>query len=421
MIRSFRLTAAVWAAVGLVALFVGVAPVAAHEPGMSAVLLSVDDHQVDATLQLPLDRLEIAVRLPLTEAPDAVVGTYGDTLASYIADHMSVTGDDGDTWAVMIDSIEVAAIDGIDHLMVDVTMSPPSGVVGGFTLSYDVILDYLLSHEIVVAAGPAGGERSVLGTLSHATQQIHVDGASPSSGMGAMINLGFIHVLDGADHLLFLIVLLLPAPLVLSPQKRWIRSSNLPRTVWRVLQVATAFTIGHSLTLAASAFGWVTAPSGPVEVLVALSIAVGAIHAIRPLANRGEAAIAGSFGLIHGLAFAGILDNYGLSSGASISTLLGFNFGVELAQIVTVVLVVPSLYVLSQGAHYVAVRVGGATIALAAASGWLVERLGVASNPLSGLERLAIEHRLAVVILLAALAGTQHVATIRTRTPAMAS
>ncbi len=151
-------------------------PAAAHEPGTSAVLLTADESLVEAELQLPLDRLEIAVDLPLTEQPDTVVSTYGDTLATYIGDHMAVTGDDGTDWAVRLGQLRVEPIDGIDHLTTTATIEPFGQTVGGFTLTYDVILDYLLSHEIVVSAGPLD-DQTVVGLLSHATDEVHVDRA----------------------------------------------------------------------------------------------------------------------------------------------------------------------------------------------------------------------------------------------------
>ncbi len=96
---------------------------------------------------------------------------------------------------------------------------------------------------------------------------------------------------------------------------------------------------------------------------------------MRPLAVRGEAIIALGFGLVHGLAFAGILADLGLSGTTSLVALLAFTVGIELAQLTCVALVFPSLYLLSRTPLYPAVRVAGATFALAAATGWGLVRL----------------------------------------------
>ena len=108
---------------------------------------------------------------------------------------------------------------------------------------------------------------------------------------------------------------------------------------------------------------------------------------------------------MHGLAFAGILTDLGLDGSASVLALLAFNVGVELAQLVTVALLFPSLYLLSRTRAYPVVRVALAGVALAAATGWALDRLGVLANPLAGVEEAAIGHPWVVVVGLALLAG----------------
>jgi hypothetical protein len=142
----------------------------------------------------------------------------------------------------------------------------------------------------------------------------------------------------------------------------------------------TAFTIGHSLTLALAAFGVVQLPSRPVEVLIAFSILVSAIHAIRPLFPGREAVIAAFFGLIHGLAFASALGNLGFSSWYRFVSLLGFNLGIETMQLTVVAVTLPSLLLLSRTRTYALLRIGGAGFAGTAALGWIWERSLNAGN-----------------------------------------
>jgi hypothetical protein len=219
-----------------------------------------------------------------------------------------------------------------------------------------------------------------------------------------MMSRGFEHVLDGADHLLFLLVLLLPASLV-ATAGRWHPSDSGRRALQRVALVATAFTVGHSITLIASALGWITLPSGPVEILVAVSVAVAAVHVLRPFAVRGEEAIAGVFGLVHGLAFSGLLDDLGLGRSTSLASLLGFNLGIEAAQLVVISVTFPALWFLSQTPAYRAVRVVGASVALVASGAWIVERLDVAANPFSSIENATVDHLGLIGMLLATVAG----------------
>ncbi len=413
--RSARLVAALATAVSVV---VGAAsaPVSAHEPAVSAVLLTVGDDSVDMALQLPLESLELAVELPLTRQPDRVVDTYGALLETYVADHIVVTGDDGAVWSIDVGELLVDDIDGVEHLVTTVEALPSSGRVIGFTMTYDVILERVLSHEIVVGAGELD-QREVVGVLNHVTDEVHIDVAGPlSSPFGSMVALGFEHVLDGADHILFLFVLLLPAPLAMTARRRWGGPAPLRSALWKVIQVSTAFTIGHSVTLVASALGWISAPTRAVEVLVAISIGVGAVHVVRPIVRHGEAFIAGGFGLIHGLAFAGILDTYGFDASASVASLFGFNLGVEFAQLAVIAVSFPSLYLLSRCRWYPTFRVVGAAVALAATTGWVVERIGITSNPFAPVEDWAIGHRL---VLVAALAVSAAVASLPWRSSAV--
>jgi hypothetical protein len=114
---------------------------------------------------------------------------------------------------------------------------------------------------------------------------------------------------EGTDHVLLL--LLLPSPLT-AIGKRWAGITGGRSSLIRTLKIVTAFTIGHSSTLALAAFGLLHVPSRPIEVLIAISILVSAIHALRPMFPGKEARIATFFGLIHGLAFASRLGALGL-------------------------------------------------------------------------------------------------------------
>ncbi|MBE9637335.1 HupE/UreJ family protein [Salipiger mangrovisoli] len=142
------------------------------------------------------------------------------------------------------------------------------------------------------------------------------------------VSLGVTHILEGADHLLFVFALLL---LVRQPR----------RLLWAI----TAFTLAHSLTLAAATLGWLRLPSAPVEVVVALSIVFLAYELALPperrdpVAERFPALVSFGFGLIHGLGFAGALREIGLPQADIPLALLSFNIGVELGQLMFIALV----------------------------------------------------------------------------------
>jgi HupE / UreJ protein len=209
------------------------------------------------------------------------------------------------------------------------------------------------------------------------------------SGFTGAFYLGVRHIAGGTDHLLFLLTLLLPAPL-LALAGRWKGRATVHHSLMHILGIVTAFTAGHSLTLALSGFGLVHLPSRPVEVLIAVSILVSAIHAIRPLFPGREAVIAASFGLIHGLAFAAALNELGFTGWYRLISLLGFNLGIEAMQLAVVAITLPALLLLSRTSFYSAFRLAGAAAACAASCAWIVERVLDRPNALAdAVEKLA--------------------------------
>ena len=134
--------------------------------------------------------------------------------------------------------------------------------------------------------------------------------------------LGLQHILLGIDHLLFVVALLL-----------------LIRDRWMLVKTITAFTVGHSITLAAAALGWAQAPQTPVEAVVALSIVFVAAEVCRQhrtgpdLTIRFPWIMAFAFGLLHGFGFGGALKEIGLPQSDVPLALLTFNLGVEAGQL----------------------------------------------------------------------------------------
>ena len=192
--------------------------------------------------------------------------------------------------------------------------------------------------------------------------------------MGSLFRLGMRHIAEGTDHLLFLLVLLLPA-LLIALRSRWGAFAGIRESVTQILRVVTAFTVGHSITLASVAFGVAVAPSRPIEVLIAVSILVSSIHALRPVFPGREAFIAAFFGLIHGLAFAATLGHLGLDRWLRVANIFAFNAGIEAMQLIVVAATMPSLVLLSRTRGYSFVRITGALFAGLAAIGWIAERL----------------------------------------------
>ncbi len=223
-------------------------------------------------------------------------------------------------------------------------------------------------------------------------------------GFNGMFRLGIRHISEGTDHLLFLLALLLPAPL-LAVGPHWEGFAGVRPSLLQILKVVTAFTVGHSITLALAALGLVHVPSRPIEVLIAVSILVSAAHALRPIFPGRESVIAAFFGLIHGLAFASTLNQLGLGRWERVGGLLGFNLGIETMQLMVVVATLPSLLLLSRTPAYAVLRIGGAVFAGIASLGWIAERLLNVPNPVDVIVGAVAYHSalIAAVLFLASL------------------
>ncbi len=148
--------------------------------------------------------------------------------------------------------------------------------------------------------------------------------------------IGLIHISEGADHLLFLLALTL-----------------LIASFGQLIASVTAFTVAHSATLALATFEVIKLPAPPIEALIALSIVFLAAELVRANSGQSKKArmapwqMAGFFGLLHGLGFAGALADIGLPSSQIPLALLMFNLGVEVGQLVFVAVVFASLSLLA--------------------------------------------------------------------------
>lgn len=176
--------------------------------------------------------------------------------------------------------------------------------------------------DVLVSVNLANG-RSIERVLSPRDSSFTLDLRSHSAPAArGYLRLGIVHILTGTDHLLFVFGLLL-----------------LVGGSWNLVRTITAFTVAHSITLAATALGWVHVRSSVVEALVALSIVILAVELFRKargergLTSRYPWVIAFAFGLLHGCAFAGALAEVGLPQQNVPLALFLFNVGVEIGQL----------------------------------------------------------------------------------------
>jgi hydrogenase/urease accessory protein HupE len=176
---------------------------------------------------------------------------------------------------------------------------------------------------------------------------------------------GIEHILFGFDHLLFVAALMLIV-------RRW----------GMLLKTVTAFTVAHSITLTCATLGWLTLPSGPVEIMIAFSIMLVGAEIVRmerggkSLAIEWPWIVAFFFGLLHGFGFAGALADFGLPQGDIPLALFSFNVGVELGQLMFIAVLLLAVYLVRRVVDIPRQAVVASAYAIGiVAAFWSVERL----------------------------------------------
>jgi HupE / UreJ protein len=238
----------------------------------------------------------------------------------------------------------------------------PGSPTGSYRVEYAVFApsDGVVDDHANLVDYALGGERG----------QVVLDGGNPGfvagerslwSSLSRFVALGFEHILGGADHVLFVVALLLGA-----------------RSFGSVAKVVSMFTLAHSVTLALAVLGWVNLPAGIVEPLIALSIAYVAAENLLGRDggdSRHRLAVVFGFGLLHGLGFAGSLQFNDEVSWGLAGSLAGFNLGIELGQGLLVLLIFPVLALTRRFRWSVPVRLGAAGIVAIFGLFWFVERM----------------------------------------------
>lgn len=244
---------------------------------------------------------------------------------------------------------------------------PPAGA--GLDVHVPILNSLARGHRQHLTLRDDAGEllqHSLLVDREAATIRVQALAPSAWHSLGVYLWEGVWHIWIGLDHILFLVILLLPAVLVYR------------RPGWRasdIFKIVTAFAIAHSITLALAVLELIRLPEQLVESAIALSVLLTAVNNIRPVLPFSPTVLAFFFGLVHGLGFANVLLDLTLPSEALAISLLGFNLGVEAGQIAIVALLVPIAFILRHHQVYQSwVLKGGSTMVAFVAVAWFVER-----------------------------------------------
>ena len=368
------------------ALLLGLASVAsAHTGDQTYLYLDITQSSLTGRVEAPIPDVRSVLGLSEDLGNQAVIDGHADEIIDYLADHM-VFGADGQVWEASFDEPSVffseADEEDDNYLVAPFTVAVGDTVPRSFDLRFDPFVDEVegRSSLLLIANDYDGGViengwESLTAFDAGSREQV-IDLGEPSwfKNLMASIKQGVNHIQTGPDHILFVLVLLLPAVLVFD--QRWWPTSGFVSSLWRVLKIVTMFTIAHSITFTLAGLDLLPLPpSKLVEFIIALSIAAAALHNIRPVFPNREWALSFAFGLFHGMGFASLVEGLDVSRNTQLISLLGRNIGIEIGQAVVVLLLFPALYLLRRTRFFRPFFVGASVVMSVIALVWMIERL----------------------------------------------
>ncbi|WP_394190219.1 HupE/UreJ family protein [Pseudoalteromonas atlantica] len=237
-------------------------------------------------------------------------------------------------------------------------------------LTYSAFFDIDANHKAITTVN----SQTRVMSADEATQAFDFTSTSYLATFKQYVYQGILHIWMGLDHILFLIALLLTCVLVRKDNK-WqgidSKMAIFKHTAW----IVTAFTLAHSITLTATAIDLLSANSRWVELGIAISVLFAALNNVWPVIIRlGWVTFA--FGLLHGMGFASVLGELGLSSKYQLLSVLAFNLGVEIGQLAILVVALPVLIWARNHCWYQKwVMPAGSLIIAVIAVQWSIERV----------------------------------------------
>lgn len=348
----------------------------AHRPSDAYLNLSVSQNSLQGQWEIALRDLDHAIGLDRDldgEITWGEVRSQHDAIAAYALARLQIkASSDLCNTEIQEHLFAKRSDEGYAVLRFDAHCKRP---VDRLSVAYDLLFDLDPLHRGLVQIESDGISHSAIFSPEQRNWSLDLTANDVWHQFQTYLKEGVWHIWIGFDHILFLLLLLLPAA------QRAIKASWQPRDRLRevfmeVVKVVTAFSLAHSLTLGLSAAGWIDLPSRVVEPAIAATIIFTAFNNIYPVFTQRLWALAFGFGLIHGVGFAAVLQDLDLPVGAFLLSLLSFNLGVELGQLVIVAIVLPVIFAFRAAPKYprYVIRFGSLLIALVATV-WLVERV----------------------------------------------
>jgi hydrogenase/urease accessory protein HupE len=335
----------------------------AHDPGLSSLSLQLDENRLVAVATFaPADLTWIE---PIDEDGDGVLSNAEFQRRQHRLNSLAAEVIEIRAGGLKLEPVSATAhrleLPGNDNIQFEVKFEE-------FTANRFEVISALLprlpmGHRQLLTTTGRSGLQDRLISAGDPSVSLEIDrlreGSRPWQTGSGFVLLGIEHILTGYDHLLFLMGLLVVS--------------------WKLLpaiRIITAFTVAHSLTLALAALGLVRLPAELVEPLIAITVIYVGVQNLTAPRPGHRWFLTFAFGLVHGLGFAGVLEELLVGrTGGIVIPLISFNLGVELGQLAVAALFLPVLNLLShRPSWFRCSTVGASSLLVMVGSFWLWER-----------------------------------------------
>ncbi|PUE62716.1 hypothetical protein B9Z45_02580 [Limnohabitans sp. 2KL-17] len=357
----------------------------AHSSSNSYLTLSADAKQL--TLRADIHLRDIDLIFDLDSNRDGQI-TWGETqgrsaqLNTWLAQGIQLS-ESGQICALGVPDLQASQHADGSYLSAQWAASCPGLTKvssAELSLRYGLIFAQDKLHRGLLKVDFPGYQSSALLSPERPEAEISQADSSALKVFGRYVVEGVWHIWIGIDHILFLLSLLVLAPLQPSRQRvtQWQAAAQARPVVLDVLAVVTAFTVAHSITLGLSILKWLEPSADLIEPAIALSVVLAALNNLFGWSALKRWRLAFVFGLVHGFGFANVLLDLGLPTSALAAALGGFNVGVELGQLAIVLAFLPLAWWLRSTRFYRWVVVAGGSLAIVVLGlFWTLERTGL--------------------------------------------
>ena len=365
--------------VSLYVIFFFASPAFAHKPSDSYLTIYREGENILGEWHVSLRDLDYAIGLDTNNNGEITwkeVKEHHKNIADYVLPKLKMKVKDKVYKNVLLDQLIDNHTDGTYTVLRFKIDTPPENkrpLV--FDLQYNLFFEIDPLHRGLLSIRHKGKIITAIFSPEKSIQHFNLNSSSTFNQLLSFMKEGVWHIWIGFDHILFLLSLLLPAVLI-RRENEWQPVNTFGKAFKNVFKVVTAFTLAHSVTLSLVVLGFVQLPSRLVESLIALSVVCAALNNLFPVIKDGRWIVAYCFGLIHGFGFASVLMDLNLPQNSLLSSLLGFNLGVEVGQLVIVCAFLPFAFTVRFSNFYrkIVLNLGSLLIVLIA-SFWFIERV----------------------------------------------